>query len=169
KTMNEQGYKPNIMIGKATAYIDPSFITTVGPVSNGITTAAEFNPGSKGVEISDAFKAEYNVNMNGHSAEAYTATWIMKTAIEQAGSTDKAALQKALQELKIDGSFPGGSEIILPYNKIEFSSAEFDGVKHTNTNTGAVLTILQIQNGKYETVWPFDIATAEPVIPAIFG
>ncbi|MEG1269578.1 MAG: ABC transporter substrate-binding protein, partial [Oscillospiraceae bacterium] len=24
KTMNEQGYKPNIMIGKATAYIDPS-------------------------------------------------------------------------------------------------------------------------------------------------
>ena len=69
-TMAEQGYKPNIMIGKATAYIDPSYIPAVGERANGIVTASEFNPGTKGVEISDAFKEEYGVEMNGHSAES---------------------------------------------------------------------------------------------------
>ncbi len=166
KTMNEQGYKPDIMIGKATAYIDPSFIPTVGDIANGITTAAEFNPGTKAVDVSDAFEAEYGVPMNGHSAEAFTAVWIMKTAIEQATAVESAAIKEALSAIKIEDSFPGGPEIPLPYSVIEFGEAEFDGTTHTNTNTGAVLTILQIQDGAYETVWPFDIASAEPIIPA---
>lgn len=162
KTMAEQGYAPEVMIAKATAYIDPSYIPAVKSLANGITTAAEFNPGAKGKEITDAFQAKYGVAMNGHSAESYTAAWVLKTAIENAGSDDREAIKTALGELKIQDSFPGGSEIILPYNVIEFTDTEFDGVAHKHTNTGAKLTILQIQDGKYETVWPFDIATAEP-------
>ena len=168
KTMAEQGYKPNIMIGKATAYIDPSYIPAVGELCNGIVTAAEFNPGSKGQEISDAFAEEYGVDMNGHSAEAYTAMWVLKTAIENAGSTEREDIKNALAEVKIEGSFPGGSEIILPYDTIEFSDIEMNGQQHTNTNAGAVLTILQIQDGEYKTVWPLDIADAELQYPATY-
>lgn len=168
KTMVEQGYKPEVMIAKATAYIDPSYIPAVGAAANGITTAAEFNPGAKGKEITDAFKAKYDVDMNGHSAESYTAMWVLKTAIEQASAVEREAVKDSLSTLKIEGSFPGGSEIILPYDVIEFSDTEFDGVAHKNTNTGTKLTILQIQDGKYETVWPFDIATAKPQIPAAY-
>lgn len=166
KTMAEQGYKPEVMIAKATAYIDPSYIPAVGAAANGITTAAEFNPGAKGKEITDAFKAKYDVEMNGHSAESYTAAWVLKTAIENASSVDREAVKEALSSLKIEGSFPGGSEIILPYDVIEFTDTEFNGVAHKNTNTGAKLTILQIQDEAYQTVWPFGIATAKPEIPA---
>lgn len=168
KTMAEQGYKPNIMIGKATAYIDPSYIPAVGEQCNGIVTAAEFNPGTKGTEISDAFAEEYGVDMNGHSAEAYTATWVLKTAIENAGSTEREDIKNALADIKIEGSFPGGGEIILPYDTIEFSDMEMNGQQHTNTNGGATLTILQIQDGQYKTVWPFDIADAEIQYPAAY-
>lgn len=166
KTLAEQGYHPEIMIAKATAYIDSSFLPNVGALANGITTAAEFNPGSKGVEISDKFKEKYEVEMNGHSAEAYTAVWTLKTAIEQAVSLEPESIKNALSEIKIEGSFPNGSEIILPYDVIEFSDAEWDGVAHKNTNTGANLTILQIQDETYETVWPFEIKTADFMFPA---
>lgn len=167
-TMAEQGYKPNIMIGKATAYIDPSYIPAVGERANGIVTASEFNPGTKGVEISDAFKEEYGVEMNGHSAESYTAVWVLKTAIENAGSAEREDLKNALKDIKIEGSFPGGSEIILPYDTIEFSDIEMNGKQHTNTNGGATLTILQIQDGAYKTVWPFEIADGEIQYPAAY-
>ena len=42
-------------------------------------------------EINEEFKAEYGVDMNGHSAESYTVVWLFKAAIEAAGSTDGAA------------------------------------------------------------------------------
>lgn len=168
KTMAEQGYKPGIMIGKATAYIDPSYIPAVGNACNGIVTAAEFNPGTKGKEISDAFEKEYEVAMNGHSAEAYTAVWVLKTAIEEAGKADREAIKDALTNVKIEGSFPGGEEIILPYDTIEFSNMDMNGQEHTNTNGGATLTILQIQNGEYKTVWPLEIADAELQYPASY-
>lgn len=167
-TMAEQGYKPNIMIGKATAYIDPSYIPAVGNASNGIITASEFNPGTKGVDISDAFEEEYGVAMNGHSAEAYTAVWVLKTAIEEAGSIDREAVKDALTNIKIEGSFPDGPEIILPYDTIEFSDIEMNGQQHTHTNSGATLTILQIQNGEYKTIWPTDIADGDFQYPATF-
>lgn len=168
KTMAEQGYKPSIMIGKATAYIDPSYIPAVGNLCNGIVTAAEFNPGTKGKEITDAFEKEYGVAMNGHSAESYTAMWVLKTAIENAGSTEREDIKNALADIKIEGTFPGGNEIILPYDTIEFSDVEMNGKEHTNTNAGSTLTILQIQDGAYKTVWPLDIAEAEIQYPVAY-
>lgn len=166
KTLAEQGYKPKMMIAKATAYIDPSYLPAVGGLANGIFTASEFNPGTKGKEVSDAFKQKYGVDMNGHSAEAYTAVWTLKTALENATDLTGPSIQKALENVKIEGSFSGGNQIILPYDVVNFSDTEINGVKHTNTNTGAKLTIVQIQNGKYETVWPFNIKQADPIYPA---
>ena len=106
--------------------------------------------------------------MNGHSAESYTAVWVLKTAIENAGSAEREDLKNALKDIKIEGSFPGGSEIILPYDTIEFSDIEMNGKQHTNTNGGATLTILQIQDGAYKTVWPFEIADGEIQYPAAY-
>lgn len=168
KTMAEQGYKPNAMIGKATAYIDPTFIPAVGGSGNGIITAAEFNPGAKGVEISDAFEAEFGVSMNGHSAESYTATWVLKEACEQAATIDAAGIKDALDNLDIKEKFTDGPEIILPYDEITFSNIEMNGTQHTNTNAGAKLTIIQIQDGAYQTVWPFEIKQQDVQYPASF-
>ena len=69
-------------------------------------------------EINEEFKAEYGVDMNGHSAESYTVVWLFKAAIEAAGSTDGAAVKDALANLEINGEFPGGRKIVLPYDKV---------------------------------------------------
>jgi hypothetical protein len=42
--MAEQGYKPAVIVGKATAFIDPTFIPNTGTISNGISTGQEWGP-----------------------------------------------------------------------------------------------------------------------------
>ena len=168
KTMGEQNLLPVITVGKATGFIDPTFIPNVGTLSNGITTALEWAPDmTNGADTNLAFRAKYGIDMNGHSANAYTATWVLKTAIEQAGSTDKDAIRQALADIKITKTFPnGGPDIILPYNEIEFIDVDLNGVKHTNLNYNAITAVAQIQDGKYVTVWPFDKTDAKVIYPA---
>lgn len=157
KTMNEQGYKPNIMIAKA----------------NGILTATEFLPGDKGTKVSDTFKAKYGVDMNGHSAEAYTVVWIFRTALQNLADAGKEITSEALKDelstLEIKDAFPGGEEIILPYDTIKFSESEFNGIPYKNTNMDGKLTIAQFQDGSLVTVWPFDIAKHDTIYPAPFN
>ncbi len=166
KTMHEQGFKPKIIVAKATGIIDPNFLANVKQQGEGITTAVEWNKGmSKGKEINAAFEKKYGIPMNGHSAEAYTGVWVLKTAIENAGAPDREKIRDAMAKLKIEKSFPNGPEIMLPYDTIAFQSIELAGTKHTNLNVNANLGIAQIKNGDYKTVWPFAVAEMKPEIP----
>ncbi|MCC8191199.1 MAG: ABC transporter substrate-binding protein [Planctomycetes bacterium] len=168
KTMAEQNFKPAILIGKATGFIDPTYIPNVGSMANGITTAIEWGPDlTKGRETNERFREQFGIDMNGHSAQSYTAMWVLKTAMEDAGTTtDKAKIRDALAALKVERAFPNGPEIILPYNVIHFEDVAINGVQHTNLNTNALTTVAQIQDGKYVTVWPFDSTDNEVLFPA---
>lgn len=166
KTMHEQGFKPKIIVAKATGIIDPNFLKNVKEQGEGITTAVEWNKGmAKGKDINAAFEKKYGIPMNGHSAEGYTAMWVLKTAIEQAGAVDREKIREAMAKLKIEKKFPNGPEIILPYDTITFQTVDLAGTKHTNTNASARLGIAQIKGGEYKTVWPFDVAEMKPDIP----
>lgn len=167
KTMKEQDYRPPILIAKANGFADPSFIPATEGISNGLTSVVEWNPDlTKGQEINRRFREIFGVDMNGHSAEAYTAIWLFKTAFEQAGTSDGEAVKNALAAIDIQGSFPDGPEIILPYDRIKFEDHEFDGTMHYNNNIYASVAIAQIQDGKYKTVWPFEYSSQEIVYPA---
>ncbi len=167
KTMQEQDYRPPILIAKANGFADPSFIPATEGISNGLTSVVEWNPDmTKGRDINKRFKRVFGIDMNGHSAEAYTAIWTFKTAFEQAGTDDGEAVRDALAVIDIQDSFPNGPEIILPYDKIKFENHEFDGTMHYNNNICASVAIAQIQEGKYKTVWPFEYSDQEIVYPA---
>lgn len=162
KTMEELGYCPPILIAKANGFSDPGFIPETRGVSEGVTSVVEWNPDlTKGKEINRRFKEIFGVDMNGHSTESYTAIWTLKTAIEQAGTDEGKAVRDALASLDIQGAFPGGPEIILPYDRIKFENHLFDGTWHTNNNTFASVAIAQIQDGEYRTVWPFEYSRQE--------
>ena len=170
KTMAEQGYKPGIFVCKATGYIDPTFIPNAGGYANGIYTATEWAADmSKGAEVNKGFNEVYGIDMNGHSAQAYTVVWLLKTAIENAAAVERSAVRDALAELKIEGSFPGGNELILPYDAIEFTTTEIEGEIHTNGNQNAITTVAQIQDGKYVTVWPFEATENSVVFPSPYN
>lgn len=167
QTLKEQNYSPKMIVAKANGFTDPSFITNLGAIANGVASVVEFNPDlTNGKEINEEFKAEYGVDMNGHSAESYTVVWLFKTAIEAAGSTDGPAVKDALAALDIQGEFPGGRKIVLPYDRIKFENYDLAGEAHYRDNTSASVAIAQIQDGAWKTVWPFDFSDTKIAYPA---
>lgn len=170
KTLNEQGYKPNMIICKGNGFTESAYLEGVGSLANGIVVATEFVVGAKGQEITDKYAEKYGEDVNGHSAEAYTTTWVLIDAfknIKAAGKeVERETIKEELSQIVIDGTFSNGKEIILPYDKIAFEENEFNGTPYLNQNLNAKLTVTQIQDGKYVPVWPYDIAGAELVYPA---
>lgn len=167
KTLTEQNAHPPVIVAKANGFADPSFIPATPGISNGIASVVEFFADfPKGAEINAKFKAKYGVDMNGHSAESFTAVWVLKTAFEQAGTTDGTKVRDALANMHIIGQFPNGPKLILPYNEIQFGDEVIDGVKHHHNNIPATVAIAQIQDGQWATVWPFEEAAADVQYPA---
>ena len=167
QTLKAQNYTPKMIVAKANGFTDPSFITNLGAMANGVASVVEFNPDlTNGVEINKEFNAEFGVDMNGHSAESYTVVWIFKTAIEAAGSAEGEAVKDALTNLDIQGEFPDGRKIILPYDRIKFENYDLAGEPHYRDNTSASVAIAQIQDGTWKTVWPFDFTENEILYPA---
>jgi len=100
----------------------------------------------------DGFVARYKVEPATYFAPlSYSAVYIVADALKKAGSTDTAALIKALEATKYDS--PLGQVITFTPSNI----IKHQGVKNQK--------ILQWQNGRQEVLWPFESATAKPVHP----
>ncbi|MCH3918087.1 MAG: ABC transporter substrate-binding protein [Spirochaetia bacterium] len=172
KTFHEQGYAPKLCIAKGNGFSEASYVPAVGSLCNGISLATEFVAGSKGSAISDKFKKEFGIAMNGHSAEAYITTYVLAQAIQNVANDGKEitseTIKNALGKIEIDKSFQIGAKpiIILPYDKIAFTDSQFNGKDYKNQNMGGNLTVVQYQNQKQVTVWPVSIANGNFAYPA---
>jgi branched-chain amino acid transport system substrate-binding protein len=154
KTMKELGVNVPIM-GTSAGHIDPAYITNLGPLAENSFTVGEWNPDLKkkgAADIAARFQAKFGVPMNGHAAETYMSTMVLVDALERAGSADRAKLREALTKTNICGD-----RNILPYNCIRFEAS--------GQSPEGQLVMLQVQNGKFVSVWPPEVAAASPVYP----
>ncbi len=102
--------------------------------------------------VNDLYKKKHGTDMDEVNARAFTGMMTLADAINRAGSTSPAVIQKALQETNIPGA-----QLIMPWNGIEFDN------KGQNKHAAGILT--QILDGEYKVVWPFDVAEAPVVWP----
>jgi branched-chain amino acid transport system substrate-binding protein len=102
--------------------------------------------------VADMFEKRTGKPMDGSSSRAFTAVIVLADAINRAGSTEPAKIQKALQETNLKGD-----QLIMPWDGVKFDS------KGQNTLGKGI--IVQVQNGEYVTVWPFNLATKDAVWP----
>lgn len=172
-TMVEQGYTPNLMIVKGNGYSEADYVKAMGGKQNGIMMATEFIEGSKGVEISDAYKAFSGEALNGHSAEALTVVYTIAEAVynitNRGEEVSRDALQAELAQISIHDKFFDGTEIVMPYNVIEFcEETQIMDTNYLHTNLSGCLTIAQYQDGTLYAVYPEDAAQKPVVYPAPF-
>lgn len=172
-TLIEQGYKPGIMIVKANGYTEADYVSAMAGKQNGIMMATEFIEGAKGVEISDAFKAYANEGMNGHSAEAFTVVYTIAEALNNITSRGeeptREAMKDELAQISIKDKFFDGTEIIMPYDIIEFcENTEVMGTEYLHTNLAGCLTVAQYQDGQLWAVYPASAAQKDVLYPATF-
>jgi branched-chain amino acid transport system substrate-binding protein len=127
------------------------------PLSNDVVlygmwapSMSNVNPVSK--HFFDAYVKKYNSDPATYFAPlSYSAIYIIKDAIERAGTLDKPALIKAMEATKYDS--PLGETITFGPSKI---------IKHQGIRGQK---ILQYQNGEQQVIWPFEYKTASLVYP----
>jgi branched-chain amino acid transport system substrate-binding protein len=142
---------PTVSFGIAIA--EPEVLNTVDPaLLNGVMSAVA-NWGVKGQEeliqrLHDTYGEPW---MTQNAVSTYGDMWIFKAALEQSCSRDREALGEALRSLDAGPSefYPGGT-------------ISFDDM---GRREGASLTIIQWQDGVPVTVFPEDLAIAQPVWP----
>jgi branched-chain amino acid transport system substrate-binding protein len=157
KTYKELGFSPDMILANNAGFTDTEFIKTLGKDAEYVITRevwsldlAKTNPLIK--QVNDLLNARYKINFTGNSSRTFTGMMTMADAINRAGSTDPEAIRKALVETNIDGK-----KTIMPWKGIKFDE--------TGQNMYGAGILVQIIDGKYNTVWPFDMAARDVVWP----
>ena len=161
-TLADYKVKLKAIIASGGGHADPSFLEATGSNARYLFDIVEWEtdvnkPGVK--EINEKFKARYGYNLAGESVDAYIAMYVIKDALERAGSTDPVKIREALAKTNLRS----GPAMIASYDAIEFDA--------TGQNKHAALSIVQINdlgNGLERiTVWPKGARRAgyTPVFP----
>jgi len=104
--------------------------------------------------INEMYKERYGTDMNGNIARAFTGAYALFIGINNAGSTENVAIQKALQNLNISGD-----DLIMPWPGIQLDE--------TGQNFKAIPIMVQVKDMAYHTVWPFELASMEVIWPMV--
>lgn len=115
----------------------PLFLDLAGESAEGVEVYAAFSASDARAESSgfvDAFKAKYDKEPSSWAALAYDATYVVAGAIEEAGSTDRAAVADAIRQTS---GFDGVSGTI---------SFDDDG------NRVGELTFQRVEDGKFVVI-----------------
>jgi branched-chain amino acid transport system substrate-binding protein len=157
KTYKDLGYAPTALLANDAGFNDSEFLKTLGKDGEYILSrevwALDLGTQKPLIQRANQMLQErYHVNFNGNSARAFTGILALADAIDRAGSTRPEAIQKALRETNIPGD-----KLIMPWDGIQFDE--------TGQNKLGAGIIVQVQEGKYVTVWPFKLASKEIVWP----
>ena len=104
----------------------------------------------------DAYKKKYGLEPEGYgTSSSYMAVYVLKDAIERAGSLDPDKVVDAMKKTDMMGV----------YGRIKFDPKTNQIVPSLNPEEGAVGTIFQWQAGKRIVVFPQSIATGKILLP----
>ena len=161
-TLTELQVRPKAIITSGGGNADPSFLANTGDNALNEFDIVEWNndlnkPGVK--EINAKFKKLYGYDMSGEAVDAYASMYVIKAALEKAGSLDPGKIRDALATVKVCG----GPVSLLSYDCVDFDQ------NGQNQNAGLVVAQVAKINGKLErvTVWPKKVRHAgyTPVFP----
>ena len=104
----------------------------------------------------NAYAERWGVEPEGLGcSSSYMAAYVLKDAIERAGTLESEKVVEALEQTDMMGV----------YGRIRFDPKNHQVIPATNPEEGAVGTILQWQDGKRVVVYPESIATGEILLP----
>jgi branched-chain amino acid transport system substrate-binding protein len=155
KTMKNLNYLPPLVIADDSGFSDPAFVNAVGNLAQGVVNRSAWaigKPGSPSYIINTLYKAKTGENLDDTSGRIMEGFFVLADAINRAGSTDPAAIQKALKatDLKPD-------QLMMGYRGVKFDA--------TGQNILASSYLIQLQGKQYKAVWPAANATAKLELP----
>jgi branched-chain amino acid transport system substrate-binding protein len=145
-------------VAQGVGFTEASFLQTVGAQGEYILSREVFAADLAEkkpliAQVSKLFQDKYGHTMEGATARSFTAMLVLADAINRAGSTDPEAIRQALIATDIPGD-----QLVMPWAGVKFDPA-------TGQNMAGSGVIVQAFEGKYHTVWPFDLATQDVIWP----
>ncbi|HEX7966887.1 MAG TPA: ABC transporter substrate-binding protein, partial [Stellaceae bacterium] len=150
KTMKNLDYAPPMIIGDDTGFSDPSFIPAVGDIAQGVMNRSAWDvgkPGSTTYKVNEMFKARTGRDLDDTSGRDMQGFFVLADAINRAGSTEPAKIQKALQETSLKPE-----QLMMGYRGVKFDQ--------TGQNIEASTYLIQLHGKSYALVWPERAAIA---------
>ncbi|WP_211232763.1 ABC transporter substrate-binding protein [Desulfatirhabdium butyrativorans] len=127
---------------------------TLCNVVNAGNAASDATPWT--MKFYDAYTKRWNVEPEGLGASSsYMAAYVLKDAIERAGSLNSDAVVTALEQTDLMGV----------YGRLRFDPKSHQVIPASDPKEGAVGSILQWQAGKRVVVFPASIAKGEILLP----
>lgn len=158
-----QGYKdrdinPTAILGMNSGFTSPHFLSTLGSDGEYVMSRDVWSQDISSVkplaaEINDLFAKRFGRNMTGLSARSFTTAIVLADAINRSGSLDSVSIRKALLATDIKSN-----ELIMPWDGVKFD----DGTGQNILGKGI---IVQVQQGFYRTIWPWNLASRSVVWP----
>lgn len=150
KTLHSLNWLPQMIIGDSAGFSDPSFVSSVGPLAQGVLNRSAWSlgkPGSLTGKVNALYKAKTGRDMSDASGRVMQAFIVLADAINRAGSTDPGKIQAALQATDMPEK-----DLLVGYRGVKFDS--------TGQNDEGATYITQLDGPDYMTVWPQDAAQA---------
>jgi branched-chain amino acid transport system substrate-binding protein len=147
KTIRESGINA-LLCGGAGGFTHQKFIQKAGPFAELLVTATlwihELNyPGTK--YYYEQYVQKYGIPPDYHGAEAYSALLVAADALKRATTFDAGGIRSALDQ----------TDMLSPFGPVKFSSyGKFERQNSLPTQ------VLQVIDGKFECVWPQNLATS---------
>ncbi len=160
KTMKELDFRPQAILAMDAGHVSSEYVPSLGKDAEGVVSREVWALGlgaKKPIvrQVNDLFRKKTQagrgqpIDMDGTSARAFVGLLVLADAINRAGSTEAEKIRGALESTDLPGE-----SLIMPWRGVKF-----DPKTHQNTLGSGIL--VQIQDGKYVVVFPFDLAAAE--------
>jgi branched-chain amino acid transport system substrate-binding protein len=157
RTSRDLDWNPKMILAQNAGHIDPKFVEATGKDSEGYLSRSPFAADlvdkiALAKALNPGYKARAGKDLYDLPARAFTGIATLVDAINRAGSTEPEAIRAALVKTDIKGT-----DLIVPWAGIRFDE--------TGQNVGVRAIIVQLQGGKYWTVWPFEVAARDVLYP----
>ncbi len=158
KTAKELDYNPKLIVAQNAGFTDPTFIKLAGKDAEGSITRSPYNSDLEGrIPLLSKVNAIFKKHSNGRdlsdvSARAFTGFMTLLDALDRAKSTDPEKLRAALAATDIPAD-----QLIVPYRGVKFDA--------TGQNVLVRPILMQVQKGQYCTIYPFELASCEVLLP----
>ena len=163
RTARDLDYNPRMVIAQDYGYTDPGFRAAVGSQAEGLISRAGFL-----LDIQERLPLLARVNqlfrwtamaagrpaadVDETSALVVIGMLTLLDAINLAGAVEPRAIRQALQQTNIPPSW-----LILPWRGVRFES------NGQNEQVGVLM--MQVQGGRFVTIWPSELATRDVLYP----
>ena len=150
KQFHAANYSPKFFVANGVSQDD--FIKSAGKDAEYALGLSLYEPSLRtagNAEFVKAYQAKYGAQPGYYSAFGFVAGTVLEAAVKAAGSTDTEKVREKLTTLELD--------TVMGRHKVD---------PKTYMQIGVRGLLVQVQNGKREIIWPDELKTAEPKLPA---